>query len=104
MKKISSEALAEAREQNALYKTKLAEKIIDGMSDYYFRRHLKNGVCRKPTFQKLVDFGAESLDNIDKIAIRGDLSWMNIPANLTDSDEVLNNIATIIVARSNNIE
>ena len=94
--------LKQLEEQEVLYKTKLAVRIVEEMpKDEFQRKFIKGKVITKnPVFGKLVSFGAAELSPSEKVTVQGELYKAGLPFDLTSRDEVLDAIAQAIAKRS----
>lgn len=104
MRKDLVEVIGITPKDGVLYKAKIAEKVIKGMSKEDFHQKVVKKTCKNPVFGELATFGAGNLSERDRITIRGEFSRIGIPPELTDSNFVLNRIAVVITARSVRVE
>ena len=79
---------------------KSGAQIIEKMSREFFYLHFIRGVCKTLPFASLASFKAKNLSEMERIEVRTILANNGIPFELTDSEQVLDEIAAAVSARA----
>ena len=79
---------------------KSGAQIIEKMSREFFYLHFIRGVCKTRPFASLASFKAKNLSEMERIEVRTILANNGIPFELTDSEQVLDEIAAAVSARA----
>ena len=78
--------------------------IIVSMPRKEFHQKYVRGICRTLSFGALVSFHAKNLSVEEKMEVRRDLANNGIPFEMTNSDDVLDEIAAVVSARAVSLE